>query len=513
MTCHPSPFKRSQREKNLKTFKGGDNKRVKGALSLSIGAIFSLVMHGSNTIAFAETGPSKTDHIVQPVISSEKNDDTLKLPFDLKPSNVSLDSIKIQDVTSFKNVHIWLVENNDIPVVTFKVMFADAGSKNEPKGKRGLTAILTAMMDEGAGPYDAQAFKKFLLENNIELFVHVDKDTFTLGFSAPKTGVKMAFDALQMILTQMAFPEKEIDKIKRHKRIGYRQSLDNEGQKGSEELNKVIFGNHPYTTTTKEHLEDLEGITKEDMQAYMRMHLTKDRMIGSACGSITKAELQTLIDSTFKDIPDKNTATIVPDTVLQNLGSTHNVTLDIPQSLILFAHPGFKRDDPDYFAFDLTLDIFGSGDFGSRLMQRVREDKGLVYGIGATKIIDRHAQIILGHASTRTQSVSNVIELIRSEWKILIEAGVTQDELDRAKQHMIGVFPLRIADTKNITTALLSIQYHKLGIDYLSKRTTAIQAIDRDRLNDLIKNRFKESLLTFIVVGKDVPQNEKDAVK
>ncbi|MBX9977262.1 MAG: insulinase family protein [Alphaproteobacteria bacterium] len=496
-------------------FEGGVKKIMMGCL---ISSLFLLIMNGGDTIAYGETAPSQTDHIAPQAADNEKSDQVLKLPFKLKPSNVSLDSIKIQDVTSSQDVHVWLVENNDIPVVTFKVMFADAGSKNEPKGKRGLLSILASMVDEGAGPYDAQAFKKFLLENNIELFVNVDKDTFIIGFSVPKTGVKMAFDALRMILTQITFPEKEIDKIKRHKHISYIQAIDNEGQKGGEKLNEVIFGDHPYATTTKEHLDDLAGITTEDMQAYMRMHLTKDRMIGSACGSITKEELKILVDATFKDIPPKATAQSVHDASLHHLGSTSNVPLDIPQSLILFAHPGFKRDDPDYFAFDLALEIFGSGDFGSRLMQRVREDKGLVYGIGATKVIDRHAQLILGHASTRTQSVSKVIDLIRSEWKKFIDLGVTQDELDRAKQRMIGVFPLRIADTKNITAALLSIQYHKLGIDYLSKRTAAIQAIDHNHLNTLLKNRFKESLLTFIVVGQDkveqndVPQDKKESV-
>ncbi len=450
---------------------------------------------------------SSTTHVACSQETPQKEE--LKLPFKLDPPHVSLASIKIQDVKTDRGLSVWLVENNDIPVVTCQLMFADGGSKNEPKGKRGLLTLLAALMDEGAGSYKGPEFKKFLIENNIDLVVNQTLDTFIIGFSVPKTAVKQAFQAVKLILTQLRLDPHEIDKLKSHLHLHYRQLIETQSEKAEEKLSQVLIGEHPYVTTVEERLDDLEKITREDMFDFIQAHFTKDRLIASVCGSISPSELKTYIDDTLKTLPEQTRASPVPDVTFQNTGTTYHVRVNIPQSTILFAHSGFKRNDPDYFAFDIAFDIFGSGELGSRLMQRIREDKGLVYGIGTMKVLNRHAQIILGRASTRTQTVNQVMELIRLEWKKFIEKGITQDELKRAKQRSIGVFPLHLTNTQGIVSTLTAIQYYRLGIDYLAQRTSHIEAVTLDHVNRLLKERFKEEL-TFVIGGKELQEDSKD---
>ncbi len=427
----------------------------------------------------------------------------LHLPFKLSPPGTSLQSIKIQDIHTPLGFHGWLVENKDIPVVTVEFMFVDAGSKNEIKGKKGLVALLASLMDEGAGDYTSDDFKKFLITNNINLIVSQGVDNFILGFSVPKTHVAQAFKAMDLILTRLRFDSEPLERIKTHLHLHYTQRKENEGERGMEELEQTLMAGSPYVSSLDDRVADLRNISATDLKDFMKNHFTKNKLIISVCGDISTDELSKLIDTSLKNLPLKATPEALPDVSFQNLGSLHPIFMDIPQSLILFAHPGFKRSDPDYFALDLAMDILGSGELGSRLMNRVREENGLVYGIGITKPIYKHYQLILGNASTHTENVTKVIDLIRSEWKKFIAAGVTKEELDRAKQRSIGLFPLRLGNTQSIASLLTSIQYYNLGIDYLEKRAQAINDVTLERVNKLIQERFKDDGLTFVIVGRE----------
>ncbi|MCX7338013.1 MAG: hypothetical protein NTX76_01860 [Alphaproteobacteria bacterium] len=63
---------------------------------------------------------------------------------------------------------IWFVPTS-IPVVSFGLVFERSGGQNEPTDLPGLTSLLTDLLQEGAGPYDGQAFGKLLIEKNIDL--------------------------------------------------------------------------------------------------------------------------------------------------------------------------------------------------------------------------------------------------------------------------------------------------------------------------------------------------------
>lgn len=452
--------------------------------------------------AVQKTGSQSTREIVQSGKTIEKTQPP-KLPFKLEPTHVSLKNIKIQEVKTEDGIKAWLVSNKQIPVVTFQVLFADVGSKCDEKGRRGSLKLLASMMDEGAGPYDSQEFKKFLIEHNIHLIVDDGIDNFTIGFSVPKESLDYAFEALRLILHELRLDPKELERLKQVIRLNYKQMNENEKVKATEKLDDIILpADHPYKWTYGELLHDLPSFNSGDLRSRSKNTFIQDRAIIACCGDISSEELNQYLTKLFSKLQKTLEKKPIPDIEFQHLGSTHHVDVNIPQSLIFFAHPGFKRNDPDYFALDLALDILGSGEFGSRLIQHIREEKGLVYGIGMGKIMNANAQLIFGQAATRTQTVPEVIQMIRDEWARFVDKGVTEDELTRAKQRAIGIFPLKLGTTRGIAAALLSIQYFNLGIDYLAKRTQMIESVSVEHVGELLKKRFKKGWLTFVTAGR-----------
>lgn len=412
--------------------------------------------------------------------------------------------VNVQEVKTSNGLAAWMVESHEIPVVSVAIAFRDAGNAADPKGLSGLVHLLTSTLDEGAGPWDSQGFKKFLLEKNIELNIAATNDTFQLNFRTVKENVGDAFRVLNIVLRDPKFDDESLSRVKNQILTSLEQSLHNENFIAHQTLNSLIFGDHPYGRTAQQILKEFPKITATQMRQFIKDRLTRDQIVISAVGDITPNELKDYLDKTFGDFPEKSTPTDLKKATLLNLGTTTVETLDIPQSLVYFTQPGITRDDPDFYAAVVMMKIMGDGDFESRLWNEVREKRGLTYGIQADVNYSEYASLLIGGTSTKNNSVQEVITLIRKVWQSMSE-GATQAELDFVKKRMVGSFALNFSSTHRIAKALVTYQMDKLGTDYINKRNEIISSLTLEQINKVAKRLLDPEKLTFVIVGK--PEN------
>lgn len=409
--------------------------------------------------------------------------------------------INVTDVKTPKGLSAWLVENHEIPVLSLSIAFKSAGNKNDPEGKLGVCNLLSGMLDEGAGDYSSQDFKKRLLEKNIELSVHQNHDHFMISFRTVKDSIPEAFRLIRLILTCPRFEADALQRVKNQIQISNQQSLQNPRVLAGDTLNSLLYEKHPYGRTTLEELKDLGNITADDLRHYMSSHFTKDRLVISAAGSITSEELTKLIDETFGDLPEKYAGSEIPHVDLHHLGETKTVPLPIPQSVVLFVQKGIQRKDPDFFPVYVMTRILGDGNFESRLWHEVREKRGLAYNIDLSVSWAQCAESLSGATATKNESVENVISIIRKEWKKMIDEGATQEELIFVKDRLKGSFALNFSSTPKIAAALMTYQLDDLGIDYINQRNKILEKVTLEDINRVAKKWLSPEQLTFVIVG------------
>ncbi len=412
--------------------------------------------------------------------------------------------VNVQEIKSAKGLTAWMVESHEIPVVSVAIAFKNAGYAAEPKGLAGLVRLLTSTIDEGAGPWDSQGFKKFLLEKNIELSISATQDSFLLTFRTTQKNVGDAFRVLNLILKEPKFDDASLARVKNQILTSLEQSLHNENFIANQKINSLIYGDHPYGKTAQQTLKEFPQITADQMRQFIKDRLTRDQIIISAVGDITSNELKEYLDKTFGDFPEKATPTDLKKATLLNLGTTTVETLNIPQSLVYFTQPGITRDNPDFYAAVVMMKIMGDGDYESRLWNEVREKRGLTYAIEADIHYSKYTSVLIGGTSTKNNSVQEVVTLIRKVWQNMSE-GATQVELDFVKKRMIGSFALNFSSTHRIAKALLVYQMDNLGIDYINKRNEIISSLTLGHINKVAKSLLNPEKLTFVIVGK--PEN------
>jgi zinc protease len=184
--------------------------------------------------------------------------------------------------------------------------------------------------------------------------------------------------------------------------------------------------------------------------------------------------------------------------------------MDVPQSVVQFGHRGIARKDDDFMPAYMLNYILGGGGFASRLMEEVREKRGLAYSVYSNLYPYQHGAVFVGNVATKNEAVGQSLEVIETELKRLADQGPTEEELASAKSYLTGAYALRFESSTGIANQLLWIQIEDLGIDYVGKRNALVEAVTLDDIKRVAKRLIEADRLITTIVGKPVAAKGKD---
>lgn len=409
-------------------------------------------------------------------------------------------AVEIQEVTSPGGIDAWLVEEHSLPFTALEIRFKGGTALDAP-GKRGAVNLMAATLEEGAGDLDAQEFAaaREALAASFSFDAYGDAVSVSARFLTENRD--QAVGLLRSALVEPRFDPEAIDRVRAQVLSIIRSDAQEPGRIASATFDRLAFGDHPYGSDSNGTLDSVAGLTRDDLLAAKDATMARDRIYVGAVGDITPEELGALLDRLLGDLPE--TGAPMPDRAEYLLeGGLTVVPFDTPQSVILFGEQGIKRDDPDFFAAYVVNQIFGGSGFNSRLMEEVREKRGLTYGIGTYLAPMDHAELLMGQASTVNARAAETVAQVRAEWRRLAEQGVTPEELDQAKTYLTGAYPLRFDGNGTIAGILVGMQLDDLPIDYIDTRNDRIEAVTLDEANRVAARLYRPDDLAFVVVGQ-----------
>lgn len=406
----------------------------------------------------------------------------------------------VQRVVSPGGVEAWLVEEHAIPLISVEAMFR-GGSALDPVGREGLATLASALLDEGAGDYDSEAFLVRLVDRSIRFAASATQDNFTVEVETLSLHRDVAFEMMGQALSAPRYDPDAIERMRRQLLIEVVQNERDPDWIAVMTWYETIYPAHPYGRSLDGTAESVNAITLADLQAFARERFAQDNLIVAVVGDITAAELAPLLDQTFGALPPAAAPWDVDEAGFANPGALRIVERNIPQSVAMFGLPGVKRVDPDFYAAYVMNHILGGGSFTSRLTDEIREKRGLAYSVYTYLNPLRHGGLLLGSVGTRNDRVAESLDLIRAEFDRLRRDGVSAEELADAKTHLTGAFPLRFDSNDRVARTLLSMQYNDLGIDYIERRNGYIEAVTLDDINRVAQRLLVPEDLTVVVVG------------
>ena len=396
----------------------------------------------------------------------------------------------------YKNLNIPLLYEFDssMPVVNFKLIFKASGSVANGKFP-GLANLVAKMLNEGTSKLGVSEFANLLELKAVNLSIFSGFETFGFEINTLKENFDYGLNLLINLLKDPNFTQKTLDKIKTLIKGEIASNNTDFDYLSRIELNRLLYEDTSLEYPQIGTLESIDKIGLNEVKEFFNALFLENLFIVLAGDIKENIDLNELLNC-FKN-GNKNELPLIKTSDEKKLSF---VKKQVEQAYIYFGAPyNVKKDE--IFKANVAIFIFGSSGFGSRLMEEIRVKRGLAYSIYARADFGLSSSKIWGYMQTKNESKDDAINVIKSEFLKFVKDGVSQDELNNAKNFLLGSVVLQ----KETMFGRINIKQKEfyMGEEFgeFERTLEKIKALNLDDLNEFIKAHDEILNLSFSVVS------------
>lgn len=412
-----------------------------------------------------------------------------------------LASLSIQSWQTSSGARVYFVENKELPILDISVEFA-AGSSKDSHEKSGVANLTQHLLSLGAGGLSEDEIANTLADVGAQLGGHFDADRagMTLRTLSSERERQQALEILFRIVQSPEFPQSVLEREKTRIIASIRESSTKPAYIAGRTLMKMLYNDHPYGLNGGGEIETVERIQRKDLLTFYQSYYTAPNAVVAIIGDINKQQAAKIAESLTEKLSKDAKISHLPP-VENPVGQIKRIAHPATQSHILLAYPGIRRNDPDYFPLLVGNYIFGGGGFVSRLMEEIRQKRGLAYSVYSFfSPLSEKGPFQIGLQTKKEQS-EEALALTETVLKDFIAAGPSEEELIAAKQNIIGGFPLRLDSNKKILGYLAIIGFYNLPLTYLDDYLKAVEAVTTAQIKNAFQRRIDPENMVTVVVG------------
>jgi len=427
--------------------------------------------------------------------------------------NVAGAAIPVEHWTQASGLQIYLVQSQSIPMVDVQIDF-DAGSRRDPPAKAGLASVTAAMASKGvragsaAQPaLDENALGEAWADLGARFGAHASADrmSFSLRSLTYPDLLERAVQLAARQLAEPAFPAEVWSREREGLIASIKEANTRPGTVAGRAFAKAVYGAHPYGFETTE--DSLMRISAEDMQTMYRQLIQSCRAKVTVVGALDRAQTDALVEKLFarlvghESAPSCTALPALPEVKPLEKPVELRVPFASAQAHVLIGQPGYKRDDPDHFALTVGNYILGGGGFVSRLTNEVREKRGLSYSVYSAFDPGLHAGAFTIGLETRPDQVEQALKVSRAVLADFVANGPTQEELQAAKDNLIGGFSLLIDSNRKLLGNVANMAWNNLPLNYLDTWTQRVAAVSVADIRAAFARKLQPDKMVTVVLG------------
>ena len=417
-------------------------------------------------------------------------------------------ALPIERWTHASGAQVYLVQSPGIAMVDVQLDF-DAGDRRSPVDKTGLARVMASATRNGVkgaagqSALDENALGEAWADLGASFSASAGSDrlTFALRSLSYPDVLAQASALAARQLGEPAFPDKLWQRDRPKMIASIKEANTRPATVAARAFGKAVYGKHPYGRETTE--ADLRNISSADMQALHAQAVRACYARISMVGAVNRAQADALVATLLARLPQGNCPALPPVDEVQPLSgpSEQRIAFDSAQAHVLVGQPGIKRNSPDYFALLVGNHILGGGGFTARLTEEVREKRGLTYGIYSSFAPGLHAGAFTISLQTRPDQAQQALDILRAELQRFVADGPTEQELQAAKDNLIGGFALRIDTNRKLLDNVANIAWNDLPLDYLATWTAQVQRVTAADIRQAFARTLQPQSMATVVLG------------
>ena len=381
-------------------------------------------------------------------------------------------------------------------------VWINAGSRMEDSKVSGVSHFIEHMMFKGTNKRTSKEIASEIDNLGGQINAFTSKECTCYYVKLLDEHIEIGLDILSDMILNSKFDEVDIDKEKSIIIEELKMYEDSPEDLAYDMLLEHIYDEDSLGMNILGTRESLENIDKKQLLDYFNTYYVPNNAVISISGNFNFDNMVEKIENKFKDWNKKdiyielNEAPFKPCIIAKNK-DTEQVNLVMNLKAV-----GIENDD-EVYSLAVINNIFG-GSISSRLFQKVREEKGLVYSIYSAQSLYRKCGELGIFASMSNENLKEVFEIIKSEIKNLRENYLTEKEINESKEQLKGSYLL---DLESTGSRMMSIGKSMLLVNKVKTTDEILECINNvnfDSIKNVIDKVFNLNNIGVCIVGRDV---------
>jgi len=419
------------------------------------------------------------------------------LPLEFSPPRV--------EEREIRDVDVMLLEDHTLPLVTFYAYFR-GGYGLFDRSHYGAAMGLPALMRYGGTTLRTP------IEVDETIQFYALQTTFGSGGGSVTTSINTLVEhvdtALALwgeLLARPAFAEDEILAWRDRQLEAVRRRADDPARLAFREMNRLLYGDHPvgWEMNTSDLMP--ERLTADRFRSVHARVVCRDNLVMGVTGDVDWIDIRPKLDLLVSRIPDcLDDLPEPPKPEIRRGGGVFVVEKEIEQAVIVMAHPTDVRleDDEEYFSAMIGNSILGGGGFSSRILRRVRTERGFAYSATSLWTTPRLHEGIVG-AITRTgpEHVVEAVELILGTMSEMRERAPDPGEVRTTVDGIVNGFVFNFDSPAQIVSRSVFYRAQELPEDWLSRYLDGVRGVTPLDVQRVFATHLRPEEMTILVVG------------
>ena len=418
-------------------------------------------------------------------------------------------ALPIQQLDSYKGAKAYLVQTQSLPMLDIEISI-DAGTRYDPASKAGLAIMTAELLDNGIRSAGRNLTEAQIADEIADLGADIK-----IGVSGERAMILVrclsrpdirdrAIQLARLILSSPTYDSVIVNREKQRISAGLLEAETKPDFVLDRRFRKAVYGDYPLGNAVT--VKSIAGLSASDLKQFHQQFYRSDRVIVSMVGDVSKSEAQEIMQTLVKDLPQ--TGSSIPPlpelarSPVQNLSEREiTIPFDSQQAHIAMGMTAIARNNPDYFPLIVGNYALGGGGFVSRLMNEVREKRGLAYSVFSYFAPGQETGIFQAGLQTKNDQATMALDVMTETISQFIAKGPTQSELDAAKANLINGFPLRIDNNRKLLDNVSSIAWNGLPLNTLDTWTEQVNAVTREQVEIAFQKYLAMDRMKIMVLG------------
>jgi zinc protease len=412
-----------------------------------------------------------------------------------------LASPDIQHWQTDNGARVYFVEAPEVPLLDVRVVF-DAGSARDGEAP-GLAMLTNALVGEGAGDLDADGIAETFDRVGARFSSSSQRDMATLSLRSltDPAMLEPALDTFALVLHQPTFAPDSLERLRQQMLTTLQHQRQRPGEIASRSYYHALYMGHPYGSPPHGTDESVQALQRTQVQDFHQRYYVAQNAVIAIVGALDRAQAEALAARLSQGMRRGEAAEPLAEVQPLVAITQGAIRHESSQTHILMGHPVMSRDDPDYFPLYVGNHILGGGGLVSRISEEIREKRGLAYSASSYFLPMRQKGPFTISMQTGNKNVSESIRVLRATLREFIQNGPTGEELQAAKNNLIGGFALNTDSNSKILGYIAMIGFYGLPLDYLDTFVDQVEAVSVEQIREAFQRRIDPTGLVLVMVG------------